>query len=507
MTALEGAPPVEESEPSLRVEASLRRLADGRLWAALLLGLSLALGALLRLWLATHDDGISWPDEIYQSLEPAHRLVFGYGVVAWEFQVGARNWALPGLVALLLKASVLAGLGDPRSYLTVVRVAFCVIGLATAWASFLLARSQGASAFGAAAAGALFALSAPAVFFAPRAMGESAAALAVALGLTLALGRDGRGWRLVLGVGLLALAACLRLQTAIFGVGLIVLLAAAGERRSSLLAFAAFAAGMVGLGLSDVLTWGSFFHSAIAYVQANVLQGRAATWGSSWAGYYLVTLITAMGPAGSLMLALGTFALRRSPRLWLLGVGFVAVHSAIPHKELRFLLPALPVLCALAGLGLDEVAQLSPGWLARSLGVALVASLALSAATFHDLTFGQLGSGDTPWGPNASAYDASGSVNRLLLLAGRRPDLCGLKVESARPEWTGGYSYLHRQVPMYRFDGPPRSSGKFDYVIARAGSPGSTAGKVVARDGDQVLLRLPITGCRPDPGHVLRLEG
>ena len=211
-----------------------------------------------------------------------------------------------------------------------------------------------------------------------------------------------------------------------------------------------------------------------------------------------------MGPAGSLMLALATFALRRSPILWLLGVGFLALHSAIPHKELRFLLPALPVFCALAGLGLDEVARLSPTWLSRSLAAALVASLALSAATFHDLTFGQLGSTATPVGPDASAYDSSGPVNRLLLIAGRRADLCGLKVESERPEWTGGYSYLHRQVPMYRFDGPPRSSGKFDYVITRARLAAS--GEVVARDGDEVLLRLPVAGCRPDPRHQLKLE-
>ena len=39
------------------------------------------------------DDGIYWPDEIHQSLEPAHRLVFGYGLIAWEFSDGARNWA------------------------------------------------------------------------------------------------------------------------------------------------------------------------------------------------------------------------------------------------------------------------------------------------------------------------------------------------------------------------------------------------------------------------------
>src|ERR671933_307798 len=146
MSALDGGPSAGGSAESAGGRPSPARLAEGRVWAALLLGLSLVLGALLRLWLATHDDGIFWPDEIYQSLEPAHRLVFGYGVISWEFELGARSWALPGFVALLLKASAMAGLSDPRSYLTVVRVAFCMVGLATACTTFLLARSQDASA-------------------------------------------------------------------------------------------------------------------------------------------------------------------------------------------------------------------------------------------------------------------------------------------------------------------------------------------------------------------------
>src|ERR1700694_1797806 len=45
-----------------------------------LLAAVLALGALPRVFLALTDDGIYWPDEIYQTLEPAHRLVFGYGL-------------------------------------------------------------------------------------------------------------------------------------------------------------------------------------------------------------------------------------------------------------------------------------------------------------------------------------------------------------------------------------------------------------------------------------------
>src|SRR5438132_2428995 len=157
---------------------------------------ALLVGGTLRVWLAFNDDGISYPDEIHQSLEPAHRLVFGYGLVAWEFRDGARNWAFPGFVALLLKACSLVGITDSRSYVLVIRGVFCLTGVATAAATFRLARSLGASALSAAAAASLFALSAPAIFYAPRAMSETAAALVVVLALTLALRREARDWQL-----------------------------------------------------------------------------------------------------------------------------------------------------------------------------------------------------------------------------------------------------------------------------------------------------------------------
>ena len=48
---------------------------------------------------------VNWPDEIFQVLEPAHRLAYGYGLVAWEFQLGVRSWLMPGLVAAMIELS------------------------------------------------------------------------------------------------------------------------------------------------------------------------------------------------------------------------------------------------------------------------------------------------------------------------------------------------------------------------------------------------------------------
>ena len=41
-------------------------------------------------------------DEVMQYLEPAHWLVFGNGVLHWEFFYGARSWLVPSAVAAVL---------------------------------------------------------------------------------------------------------------------------------------------------------------------------------------------------------------------------------------------------------------------------------------------------------------------------------------------------------------------------------------------------------------------
>jgi GPI mannosyltransferase 3 len=66
-------------------------------WVALAAIFCIAFG--LRLGAAILLPNIHQPDEIFQSLEQAHRVVFGYGIVPWEFREGARSWLLPGLLA------------------------------------------------------------------------------------------------------------------------------------------------------------------------------------------------------------------------------------------------------------------------------------------------------------------------------------------------------------------------------------------------------------------------
>ena len=474
--------------------ASERRLARA------VLGATLAAGLLLRLWLAFTDDGIYWPDEIYQSLEPAHCLVFGYGLVAWELVEGARSWAFPGALAAVLKLCAVLGLDEPRAYLGAVRVLFCAAAAATGYGVLRLARALGAGPLAASAGAATFLLGSVPIYFAHRAMSETASAAPVVLGLSLLLQRDRPRWKVLAGASLLALAVFFRLQNAILAAGALALLAARRERRALLEAGGALAAAAVAYGLLDLFTWGDLFHSARVYLRFNLLEGQASRWGTAEPWYYARVLWTSM-PALALCLgALCAAGARRAPGLSLLALSFFLAHSLVPHKELRFLFPLLPLLGALAAVGFDALPEAVP----RRLALALVLGCsAFSAARLRALTFGDLGQYERQR-PGASALDDFGPVNRLLLAAHRREDLCGLKVEAVHLAWAGGQTYLHREVPLYPSSGPPRESGFFNYALSLQGwvTPGSS---VVAREGPFVLLRLPLDTCRRDEGYDWRL--
>lgn len=488
-----------------------------------MLVLVLATGAGLRAWLALTDDGIFWPDEIYQSLEPAHRLVFGTAIMPWEFVLGARTWAFPGLIAVLLKILALVGLGgDPRVYIDVTKLAFSAVSVATAYGAYLLARRYGASPLAAAAGASLYALASVAIYFGPRAFSETASALPAILGLAYALPtRSSRRDRLI-GSALLGVAVVLRLQNAVFALAVLAVFAwrrSWPELRDSAAILAVSAAFY---GVLDLLTWGKLFGSIPLYLAVNLgvfnftnQFGEAAVhsqpaWFYPPPWFFAQYLFASMALPLVVALALALVAARRAPDLAFVVLAYFVVHSVIPHKELRFVLPDLAPLGALAAVGVDEAAAVLRGraWASPALAGALVLASGASGATFHDLTFQDLGMQGNRLvagpqedlrvskTPDASAYDDPGAVNRLLLIAHGLPDLCGIKVEAVLPEFQGGYTYLDRDVPLYRLGGPPRASTFYNYAIVLKGT--EAGAEIRASEGDVSLIRLR-NSCTHDP--------
>ncbi len=101
----------------------------------------LAIAFVLRAIVALSGDFVLHPDEIIQYLEPAHGLVFGNGVVFWEYYYGARNWLVPGMVAGVLWLSKLAGVGEPWFYIDAVKLMFCLLSLLIPWGVYHYSRS------------------------------------------------------------------------------------------------------------------------------------------------------------------------------------------------------------------------------------------------------------------------------------------------------------------------------------------------------------------------------
>ncbi|MBL8951613.1 MAG: hypothetical protein JNK82_12600 [Myxococcaceae bacterium] len=453
--------------------------------ALIVLYASLALGAAIRLYVAFTDDGIFWPDETYQSLEPAHRVVFGYALMPWEFLDGARNWALPGFIALLFK---LAG-DDPARYIGLTRVAFVVIGVASAYGAYLLAKGLGAKELPAAAGAACFSLGALPLYFGHRAMSETASALPVVLGLWLVLRSDATRRHLVIGASLLGLSVLLRLQCGVFAAGAVLVLAARRQWRPTGEVFGVLLVWAVLFGLLDKLTWGSWFHSAQKYIEFNLVKGGGAAWGTHPWNHLVQHLFFSMK---GLTLVFGlslALCVQRARGLALIAFAFFALHSVVPHKEIRFILTVLPLFAACAGVALSFVPR---GATVFVLAVALVSALEARNLTWHEL-------GAYPERGEQKAWDDYGPFNRLLLAASKQPQVCGVYIEGAHLAWVGGIAYLHHKAPLY-MPGMAVPQRSINYAItAREG------GEVVARDGNLKLVHLPVEPCTPDQNYSWRL--
>ena len=155
-----------------------RHVSAGYLVFALLL-LALA----LRVGLALAYPTVDWPDEIFQTTEPAHRLAFGNGVVTWEWRDGVRNWALPGLLAIIMRLTAWMGAGS-SGYLLGITLKLSTVSLAVVWFGY----RWGSRVLGARAgilAAIICAVWYDLVYYGPKALNEVLAAHLLVTGLYL----------------------------------------------------------------------------------------------------------------------------------------------------------------------------------------------------------------------------------------------------------------------------------------------------------------------------------
>ena len=165
-----------------------------------------------------------------------------------------------------------------------------------------------------------------------------------------------RGW-VALGSGLAAgLAFASRYQVGLFVAGFWIARAVGSRRERRLRSALVWFAGGVVLSLAvalavDAWGYGQFTLTPWNYLRENVLFDQASRFGRSpWYFYLLEASLLTLNPLFFVWLARAAVVSWREPFARALVVGllvFLAVHCAIPHKEVRFLLPMWPVAVVL----------------------------------------------------------------------------------------------------------------------------------------------------------------
>ena len=391
-----------------------------------------------------------WGDEIFQASEQAHRLVYGSGLVPWEFQLGMRSWLLPGVIAALMEFARIGGDG-PDYYIPLIASSFAALAAAPVICSFLWCRRL-FGLFGGWIAGAVVAVAPEAVYFGARTLSETVAAhlLIVALYILEPGYRVTSRRRLFSGGALLGLVFVLRIQLApaLAVVAIWASWHAVRERAPALLAGAA--AVLVAAGILDTVTLGYPLASVWRNFVYNVYYGASSTFGVEAWPYYLLGELGVWGGGAVTLVLLAGLGAGRMPLPLAAAVTILAVHSAIAHKEYRFIYPAVLLVMALTGIGLAQVAAWGRDWL-RERGVPGRAATAGPVAVV--LSWWCLVSFHVWTGATLTAHRYRGHDNlRAVSFVAHSAAVCGLGLYGLDGEdWVnyGGYTHLHRPVPIY----------------------------------------------------------
>ena len=424
---------------------------DERPWKFLLPVLALAFVA--RAAIALSGDFVLHPDEIMQYLEPAHRLVFGNGVIYWEYFYGARSWLVPELVAGVLKLFDIVGLGQPAWYIGGVKLVFCAISLLIPAGMYFFARWH----FGETVARVALLMGAfwyELVGFAHKPMTEFVATALLVFLLALCVRPAPDRLRVVLTAAVLAvLVAAIRVQYAPLALVVLGLFFLRTEKKRQL-ALAAVAV-FVAVGVFDAITWdGGLFHSYVVNIRVNLALGDLRA-GESPAWQFLYWLLIAnMGLVALCVLALPD--LRRYGSLLMLIALTLLIHSAQSHKEYRFIFVVIPLWLL---IGADFVVWLasraSAGRSRMLLGptsLVLTASFAaislagiLNALPYQDKVY-KAYSEETGIVGFLRNQDPIFAAYRYLASA---PGVAAVW-QVDRPYFNlPGYYYLHRAIPFY----------------------------------------------------------
>ena len=297
----------------------------------------------------------SWfvADELFQSVEVAHHLVFGSGILSWEWTVALRSSLHPILISAPFWLLSQFGLSTQFLIVLVPRLMHATLIALSDYFFINLSRRLLPSTSAAFYACAMYFASWFMFYCAPRTLGNSleTALTVIALHWYPFEEHPRRPtWPYIsLGVLTIILRPTAALIWVVFGLAHLY----RSEDKLKLLLGTVLPAALPVFILSliiDTLYFGRLTLPLYNFLEFNVLTGGSAHFGvHSWHWYFSSGLPSVL-TVQLIPVVLGIAHPLRPTLLPLMASLFYTIfHSFLPHKEQRFLLPLIPLLCLYAG--------------------------------------------------------------------------------------------------------------------------------------------------------------
>ncbi len=308
-----------------------------------------------------------WPDEHFQTLEPAAKVVFGYGLMSWEWVDGFRSWIMPSLFIPLFWFFKTLGITGGLMPILFSRILFAIASLGIIWGLDRIQANCGYSRLTRWCVAVWISFSIPMLLWAPATLSDTwvTALWWGLLPLSLQAIERKRGFF----AGFLAsLPFLFRFQTGILGAvfGILVFL----NKKSRAQTFPVFLGGLTNLivyGLVDAATLGMPFASL--YRQLTEGLKKSEFYGVSPWWDYFPKLSENFGPtfciSAGILIFLGVIKAGREiklPSRWiqfsfLPVIIYTIVHIMIPHKETRFLVVLFPAIFLALGMSIEQLTR------------------------------------------------------------------------------------------------------------------------------------------------------
>lgn len=404
------------------------------------------------------------PDEIIQYLEQAHRIVFGYGVVPWEFRDFIRSWLIP---LMLVPPMQVGEWLDPGGtlYLVLPRAMVAALNFAPVIAAWVIGRriSVQHAIVGMAVVG----LWVESVAFSVQTLSESLGVAAFMAAAAL-LHPKARMPAIVAAGALLSLAVLFRFQfgpaAAVFGA----LMAGKDWRIWKGLILGGVPIIIAG-GLIDVAMGLVPYEWIANNYRINIAEGKMqAIAGAGNPLRYVLYLIESWQLALLIIPLLLVAGWRRHKALMAAAIVNLILHQLIEHKEYRYIWLSMEIFLLLAAFGsvdlLRRALRRNPdsNWATPALvGGWAAISFVLALSPVH-----------------RDIFRVDNDPARAAAAAIHEPAICALAVPRRR-YWQFGYSLLHQDKPLYLLDeqGPvtrsnpaPVASG-FNAILAYQSDP------------------------------------